>query len=104
MAVKTTILKINPEHIEADKIKRIAGVLKKEGIIVYPTDTFYGLGASCLSENAVRRIYQIKRRRPSKPLSILVSDLEMVQKVAIEIPLLFQKVADKFWPAPLTLV
>lgn len=101
---KTTILKINPERIEADKIKRIAGVLKKDGIIAYPTDTFYGLGACCLSENAVRKIYQIKRRKPSKPLSILISDLEMVQKVAAEIPPLFRKMADKFWPGPLTLV
>ena len=100
----TEILKINPGRVEAGQIKRIAGVLKKEGVIAYPTDTFYGLGASCFSEYAVRRIYQIKKRQPSKPLSILAADLEMVQKVAVNIPPLFRKVADTFWPGPLTLV
>lgn len=104
MAVETNIIKINPERVELDKVRIITKVLQKEGIFAYPTDTFYGLGASCFSEKAVQKIYSLKKRKPSKPLSVLVSDKAMVEKIAVEIPPLFWKLADEFWPGPLTLV
>jgi len=104
MAVETNIIKINPERVKLDKIRIITKVLKEEGIIAYPTDTFYGLGASCFSEKAILRIYSLKERKPSKPLSVLVSDKAMVEKIAVDIPSLFWKLADEFWPGPLTLV
>ena len=104
MIIKTRIIKINPELAELDKIKMIAEVLEKEGIIAYPTDTFYGLGASCFSERAIRRIYRLKKRMPSKPLSILISDMDMAQDVSSDIPSLFWKLVGEFWPGPLPLV
>ena len=104
MAVETNIIKINPERVELDKIRKITKVLQKEGIIAYPTDTFYGLGASCFSEKAIQRIYSLKKRKPSKPLSVLISDKAMVKKITVDIPSLFWKLADEFWPGPLTLV
>ncbi|GAG18652.1 unnamed protein product, partial [marine sediment metagenome] len=84
MAVKTEIIKISPERVELDKIRIIAKVLQGEGIIAYPTDTFYGLGASCFSEKAIQRIYHLKKRNPSKPISVLVSGMEMIQKIAVD--------------------
>lgn len=104
MPIATRVIKINPNRIEADKIKKIAEVLKEEGVIVYPTDTFYGLGASCFSERAIKKIYRLKRRSLSKPLSLLVSGLDMVQSIASDIPSLFWELAEKFWPGPLTII
>ncbi len=104
MDIKTRVIKINPELVESDKIKIVATVLQEEGIIAYPTDTFYGLGASCFSEKAIQRIYHLKRREPSKPISIIISDINMARDVAKDIPSLFWKMAGEFWPGPLTLV
>jgi len=104
MTIKTRIIKIDQELVESDKIKIIAKVLQEEGIIAYPTDTFYGLGASCFSEKAIQRIYHLKKREPSKPISIIISDINMARDIAKDIPSLFWKMAGKFWPGPLTLV
>jgi L-threonylcarbamoyladenylate synthase len=104
MAVNTKIIKINPAHVEPDKIKMVAKVLKEEGMIAYPTDTFYGLGASCFSEKAIQRIYRLKKREPSKPISIIISDTNMAREIAKDIPSLFWKMADEFWPGPLTII
>lgn len=104
MAVKTKIIKINPAFVESDKVKIVAEVLQEEGIIAYPTDTFYGLGASCFSEKAIQRIYHLKKREPSKPISIIISDINMARDIAKDIPSLFWKMAGEFWPGPLTLV
>jgi len=104
MAVKTKIIKINPALVELDKIKIVAKVLLAEGMIAYPTDTFYGLGANCFSEKAIQRIYRLKKRDPSKPISIIISDINMVRDIGKDIPSLFWKMAGEFWPGPLTLV
>ena len=104
MDIQTRIVKIAPQIIELEGIKIIAKILEREGIIAYPTDTFYGLGANCFSKNAIHRIYQIKGRKPSKPLSIVISDIEMMRKIVFGIPHVFWQIADKFWPGPLTIV
>lgn len=104
MDIQTQIVKIAPEIIELEKIKIIAGILQREGIIAYPTDTFYGLGVNCFSENAIQRIYQLKGRMPSKPLSIVISNIEMMREIVLDIPPIFWQIADEFWPGPLTIV
>jgi len=104
MEIQTQILKIAPQIIELGKIKIIAEILRREGIIAYPTDTFYGLGANCFSKDAIQRIYQLKGRKLSKPLSVVVSDIEMMREVVIDIPPVFWQITDKFWPGPLTII
>jgi L-threonylcarbamoyladenylate synthase len=104
MTIKTRIIKIDTALAESDKVKNISKVLQEEGIIAYPTDTFYGLGASCFSEKAIQRIYNLKKREPSKPISIIISDINIVREIAKDIPSLFWKIAGEFWPGPLTLV
>jgi L-threonylcarbamoyladenylate synthase len=104
MLIATRVIKINPNRLEADKIKEIAEALKKEGVIAYPTDTFYGLGASCFSEKAIKKVYRLKGRSLSKPLPLLVSSVDMVQNIAVDIPFLFFELAENFWPGPLTIV
>jgi L-threonylcarbamoyladenylate synthase len=104
MTFRTRIIRIDPALVELNKIKIVAKVLKKEGIIAYPTDTFYGLGASCFSGKAIQRIYHLKKRKPSKPISIIISDINIVRDIAKDIPSLFWKMASELWPGPLTLV
>lgn len=89
---------------EPEKLETIAGVLKNQGVVVYPTDTFYGLGADCFSEDAVSKVFHLKGRDWNKPLSLVIADMEMLQEVVSRIPPVFEAVAGRFWPGPLTIV
>jgi L-threonylcarbamoyladenylate synthase len=104
MADETRVLKIDPQRVEPDKMNTIVGILQRGGVIAYPTDTFYGLGANCFLKKAIQRIYRLKRREPSKPLSALISNRNMVRSLAVEIPSLFWVLTEQFWPGPLTIV
>ncbi|MBM3296116.1 MAG: threonylcarbamoyl-AMP synthase [Candidatus Aminicenantes bacterium] len=81
-----------------------AGVMKRGGLVVFPTDTYYGLGGNGLSRRVIRKVYSLKRRDASKPLLVLVSGQEMAEDLAADIPGVFRRMARKFWPGPLTIV
>jgi len=83
-------------------IQTAAQTVKKGGVIVYPTDTVYGLGCNPFNQEAVTRIFRIKGER-TKPLPILASNIKEVEKIA-QITEKTQKLAKKFWPGPLTMV
>jgi L-threonylcarbamoyladenylate synthase len=82
---------------------RASGVLRKGGVIIYPTDTLYGLGADAFSDAAVAKVYDIKGRDTQKPMHCIVANLEMVAEYA-EVNDAARKLAEKFLPGPLTLV
>ena len=73
---------MNPENPDMDLIKEAIDIMAEGGIILYPTDTVYGLGANIFNNDAVKRIYEIKKRDPSKPLSVLVQDMESLELIA----------------------
>jgi L-threonylcarbamoyladenylate synthase len=100
----TRTVTLNPECLEAEKYGRIIRTLEEDGVMVFPTDTFYGLGADCFSVPAIERIYALKGRDRSKPLLVVVSGTDMVAAVAKDISSLFRELAAEFWPGPLTLV
>lgn len=102
--MKTRIVEIDPEIIKSSSLRWISGVLKRDGIIVYPTDTFYGLGADCFSADAVNRIYALKKRNSGKALSVIAAGMEMVKSSTINQPPVFFELAEKFWPGPLTII
>lgn len=104
MTFETRKIRINPEMIQGDRIKKISQYLKLGRVIVYPTETFYALGANCFSKQAIQAIYRLKKRHPSKPLSVVISDLDMIREIVSEIPLAFEPLIANFWPGPLTLV
>jgi L-threonylcarbamoyladenylate synthase len=81
-----------------------AVALKSGKIVAFPTETVYGLGASITDESAVLKIYEAKGRVPEKPLSILLSTAEDMNKIAAEIPEDAKKLANEFWPGPLTII
>jgi L-threonylcarbamoyladenylate synthase len=98
------VIKITPEKVDSEQILLVAQALRKQAVIAYPTDTFYGLGADCRSVPSLRRISQIKQRLPLKPMPVLVSDISQVKALAADVPPIFDRLTDAFWPGPLTLV
>ena len=102
--MKTLIVRIEPEKVPDDVIETVADILLRDGVMAYPTETFYGLGAVCSSGKAVRRIYRLKARDAGKPLSLIVSGLDMIETLAFDPLPIFHRLAGEFWPGPLTLV
>jgi L-threonylcarbamoyladenylate synthase len=78
--------------------------LRHGEVIVFPTETLYGLGADALNSEAVEKVFQLKGRDSQNPIPVLVADPEMLRNLVSEIPPLAQKLMDRFWPGPLTLV
>ena len=90
--------------IEYDKIKIAAEKIKQGGIVIFPTDTVYGIGADSFNSNAVEKIYEAKERPKEKAISVLVSNLKMVDDLAIDISDEERKIMEKFFPGPLTII
>lgn len=85
-------------------MERIVEILKKGGIVAYPTETIYGLGTDALNETAIERLLRIKGRRSAKAVSILVKDTQMLHRVVSRIPAMAQAIMDRFWPGPVTMI
>ena len=98
------IIKINSDGPEREKIKEVIEALKKKGVIIFPTDTVYGMGADVKNEEAVNRVYQIKNRPKDKPLILFIEKKEEILKFVQKIFLSAQKLINDFWPGPLTLI
>lgn len=79
-------------------------MLRRGDVIVFPTETLYGLGADALNHQAVEKIFQLKGRDARNPIPVLVAGPEMLRNLVAEIPPLAQRLMDRFWPGPLTLV
>lgn len=102
--MQTIIRKVDENCIDR-KIMEEAGALLKEGALVaFPTETVYGLGANALDEEAAAKIYAAKGRPSDNPLIVHIADIESLPKITEEIPEAAVKLAERFWPGPLTIV
>lgn len=97
------LVKINPQKPEIDKINQAIGVLENEGTVVYPTDTIYGLGANISSENAIKKVYSLKRRSFNKPLSVCVAGIDDIHKIAY-LDEKGEQLVGKIFPGPFTII
>src|SRR5687768_13902659 len=88
----------------AEAIAEAAGVIRAGGLVAFPTETVYGLGANALDETAARRIFAAKERPADDPLIVHVAAAAEVDRVAAARPPLLAVLAARFWPGPLTLV
>ncbi len=79
-------------------------VIRAGGLVAFPTETFYGLGANALDPVAIERVFRAKSRPPEKPLLILVDSLTMAIEVTAEIPSIARRLIARYWPGPLTLI
>ena len=78
--------------------------LKRGHVIVFPTETLYGLGGDALNEAAVEKVFQLKGRDSGNPIPVLVANQEMLHTLVAQVPTTAQKLMDRYWPGPLTLV
>lgn len=85
-------------------IKEAAQIIKNGGIVVFPTETVYGIGANALDETAIEKLYEVKDRPLNKPISLLVNSMEMVEKIAKEISEVEYNIMKAFFPGPLTII
>ena len=98
------IIKVNSEKPERKRIEQAVGVLRRGGLVIFPTDTVYGLGASIRFPKTLRKIYRIKKRSGKKPLVFLIGFKKDIRKFTNKLSNEAKKLARDFWPGPLTLV
>lgn len=99
----TEVLAVDPERPDPGVLSRAAGVLEAGGLVAFPTETFYGLGASALDAGAVRRVFAVKGRPESRPLLVLVDGEAAAERIA-EAGARARAMMARYWPGPLTLV
>ena len=85
-------------------IAKAAEAIKKGGIVVFPTETVYGLGANVFNIDAVKKIFKAKGRPIDNPLIVHIADRKDLKKVVEKVPAIAKRLIDKFWPGPLTLI
>jgi len=97
------VIRVDPQRPDPAAVEEAARVVKEGGLVVYPTDTVYGLGADPFSREAVLRVYRAKERPLGKPLPVLVSGPEAAARLARVTPEA-RRLMDRFWPGALTIV
>ncbi len=100
----TEVLLVHPSDPEPAIIARAVTIIREGGLVAFPTETVYGLGADALNEAAVARIFAAKGRPAYDPLIVHIASLEDISRVAGEVPGVALRLAERFWPGPLTLV
>ena len=90
--------------IDYSKLKIPAKIIKNGGIVIFPTETVYGIGTNGLDEKAIKKLYEVKQRPLNKPISLLVNSFDMINEVAKDITELEYTLIKKFFPGPLTLI
>ena len=102
--MKPQIIKIDPEKIDSWLIGQAAGVVRRGGLVAFPTETVYGLGANALDPEAVTGIFEAKERPLDDPLIVHIAYEEELYKLVEEVPEEAKKLIKEFWPGPLTVV
>lgn len=101
---KTEIWRVDPQRPDPQAIARAAEVIRRGGLVAFPTETVYGLGADAFNPEAVARIFEAKGRPAHDPIIVHVADVEELARVARDVPPVARRLAEAFWPGPLTLV
>jgi L-threonylcarbamoyladenylate synthase len=102
--VATAVVRVDPVAPDERVVREAADVLRRGGLVAFPTETFYGLGAAALDAAAVRRVFEVKGRPSSMPLLVLVDSAARLRHVAIDVPERARTLMDRHWPGALTLV
>jgi L-threonylcarbamoyladenylate synthase len=101
---QTVVLKVNPNKPEIEKIEAAAKTIKHGGLVAFPTETVYGLGADALNVKAVLGLFVAKNRPLDNPPIIHIENVKDVYRLAQHIPPKSEQLMKRFWPGPLTLV
>lgn len=102
--MKAEVIKINPENPEREVIERAGEILRRGGLVAFPTETVYGLGGDGLNAGSSARIYRAKGRPSDNPLIVHIARMEDLKTAARQVPEGAVRLAEKFWPGPLTMI
>ena len=105
--MNTEVIKIEENNIDSDAesaLERAGSIIRDGGLVAFPTETVYGLGGDALNPESSKKIYAAKGRPSDNPLIVHVADMESVADIVKEIPEAARKLADAFWPGPLTMI
>ena len=97
-------INLKSNNINYKELKKPAETIRRGGIVIFPTETVYGIGTNGLDEKAVKKLYELKKRPLNKPISLLVGNMEMIKKVTKGVNELEYKIMEKFFPGPLTII
>ncbi|HLG15283.1 MAG TPA: L-threonylcarbamoyladenylate synthase [Blastocatellia bacterium] len=100
----TEVLHVDPEHPDPETIERAAAIIRSGGLVAFPTETVYGLGADATNEDAIRKVFEAKGRPADNPLIVHIDGRRMLSLVAREVSPAAERLIARFWPGPLTLV
>ena len=104
---ETEVIQITVEEDTAfrkEALRRAGQIIRRGGLVAFPTETVYGLGGDAFNPQSSRKIYAAKGRPSDNPLIIHIADMEALPRIASEIPETARKLAEKFWPGPLTMI
>ena len=104
MSKRRTKISTESEKNNSKALNQAIEALRSGEVIVFPTETTYGLGANALDEDAVERVAVLKRRDAKNPIALIIADLDMLKEVVADPPPIAERLMSVFWPGPLTLV
>lgn len=102
--MKTKVLKIDPNAPDEKTIEFAAALLQDGGLVAFPTETVYGIGANFQNKESISRLYEIKKRPLNKPFTIHISTTEMIAEMGCDTSPLADELIRRFWPGPLTII
>ena len=102
--MKTLLLRVDPNNPDSTKIQLAADIIQGGGLVAFPTETVYGLGADALNGEAVLALFEAKKRPLDNPPIVHVADVSEVYPLVAEVPTKAELLMKQFWPGPLTLV
>jgi len=97
-------VRVDPHAIQPESIRRAAECLRGGGLVAFPTETVYGIGVRADDDAAVERLFALKGRDRGKPIAYHIGDLSQLEALVDEIPPVARRLADRYWPGPMTLV
>jgi len=100
----TRVISVNESNIDVKLIAEAGNIIKAGGLVAFPTETVYGLGGDALNPTSSEKIYAAKGRPSDNPLIVHIAEFEALDKIVAEIPETARKLADKYWPGPLTMI
>ncbi|MFC1549023.1 L-threonylcarbamoyladenylate synthase [Candidatus Omnitrophota bacterium] len=102
--MKPRVIKIDPQNIDVDLIEQASEVIHNRGLVAFPTETVYGLGANALDPEAVTGIFEAKKRPLDDPLIVHIADMNDLNALSKDVPPAVERLLNRFWPGPLTVV
>lgn len=97
---KTLLLKVDAQNPDPETISQAAEIIKRGGVVAFPTETVYGLGANALDGPAVQKIFAAKGRPSDNPLIVHIAEFSQLEMLVTEVPLTARRAMEVFWPGP----